>query len=170
MTVADPFLSKLNRTETDVLVIHCGDYRFQSAFHDFLTHLNLGTYDLIVIPGGPLSLTLGEHLSKYRTAVRPWLHFFVELHKLTRLILIQHQDCGFYKSMPAHLFASAGLRECQEQDLRRVREIIAAELPHLAVDLYYAGWDASDNVAFELIPSLPPRLSAAPLDPDASIV
>jgi hypothetical protein len=151
-----PLPAKLNRNETNVLVVHCGDYRFQAAFHDFLSRgLNLGTYDLMVIPGGPLSFTLDEHLPKYRWAARKWLHFFVEVHKLSRVILIQHQDCGFYKSMPASLFVSSDLRECQERDLRRVRDILSGELPHLAVDMYYAGWDASDSVVFEPISAAP---------------
>jgi len=149
--------SKLTRTPTDVLAIHCGDYRFQSAFHDFLTRrLNLVTYDLMVIPGGPLSLRLGEHFPDYSASAAKWTHFFVELHKLRRVILIQHQDCGFYKSMPADLFSSTDLRISQEHDLRRIREALAAELPHLAIDLYYASWDASDNVIFDPVPPIPP--------------
>jgi hypothetical protein len=56
--------SKLKRGDTEVLVVHCGDYRFQGAFYEFLNHaLNLNEkYDLMVIPGGPLSLTLFEYL------------------------------------------------------------------------------------------------------------
>ncbi|HTU33673.1 MAG TPA: hypothetical protein VMF66_07710 [Candidatus Acidoferrum sp.] len=140
--------SKLNRTEAGALVIHCGDYRFQSALHEFLNRtLNLASYDLMVIPGGPLGLTLADPFPKYQWASWKWLRFFVEQHKLTRLILIQHQDCGFYKSMAEHLnFSIESLRERQEQDLRRVRESVSRELPHLAVDLYYAGWNSSDNV------------------------
>lgn len=143
--------SKLNRTPAEVLVIHCGDYRFQVALHDFLNHtLNLASYDLMVIPGGPLALVLAEPFPKYRWASQQWLRFFVEQHNLTRLILIQHQDCGFYKSMAEHLnFPIERLRERQLQDLRHVRESMSGELPHVAVDLYYAAWDSSDNVIVE---------------------
>jgi hypothetical protein len=152
MIKTHPLRSKLNRSEADSLVIHCGDYRFQAAFHGFLnSSLNLAAYDLMVIPGGPLSLTLGDYLPKYRWAACKWMRFFVEQHKLNRLILIQHQDCGFYKSMPAYLYASRDLRECQEQDLRRVRDAVSVELPKLAVETYYAGWDASNNILFEPI-------------------
>lgn len=145
--------SKLNRTEADTLAIHCGDYRFQVALHQFLKDaLNLASYDLMVIPGGPLGLTFGEPFPKFGWASWRWVRFFVEQHKLTRLILIQHQDCGFYKSMAEHLnFAAEQLRERQEQDLRRVRETMSRELVHVAVDLYYAGWDSSDNVVIDAI-------------------
>jgi len=151
---ADSLSSKLNRTEANALVIHCGDYRFQAAFNEFLNRsLNLGTYDLLVIPGGPLTLMPLDPFPKYRWASWNWLRFFVEQHKLTRLILIQHQDCGFYKAMSGHLNAPLeSLRERQEEDLRRARDEIARELPHLAVDTYYAGWDSSDRVMIEPAP------------------
>lgn len=143
--------SKLNGNPADALVIHCGDFRFQVALHEFLNRtLNLPSYDLMVVPGGPLSLALADSFPKYQWASWQWLRFFVELHRLTRLILIQHQDCGFYKSMAEHLnFPIESLRDRQEQDLLRVRESMSRESPHLAVDLYYAGWDSSDNVIVE---------------------
>jgi hypothetical protein len=99
---AYPLTSKIKRTDTDVLAIHCGDYRFQSAFQEFLNRsLNLdGNYDLMVIPGGPLSLTLFEYLPKFNWASGKWVRFFADQHKIRRLILIQHQDCGFCITMP----------------------------------------------------------------------
>lgn len=145
--------SKLIRTEADTLAIHCGDYRFQSALYQFLNDtLNLASYDLMVVPGGPLGLTFGEPFPKFGWASWRWLRFFIEQHKLARLVLIQHQDCGFYKSMAEHLnFAAEQLRERQEQDLRRVRDTMSRELAHVAVDLYYAGWDSSDRIVIEPI-------------------
>jgi hypothetical protein len=146
--------SKLRRGDTDTLAIHCGDYRFQTAFQEFLNHaLELaGNYDLMVIPGGPLSLTLFEYLPKFQWAISKWLRFFVEQHKLCRLILIQHQDCAFYRSMPLHLHSSPDLRQRQEQDLRRVKESMRQDFPQLAVELYYAGWDDSDRILIDSVP------------------
>lgn len=147
--------SQVRRGETDTLVIHCGDYRFQSAFQEFLNgSLNLdGNYDLMVIPGGPLSLTLFEYLPKFQWASWRWLRFFVEQHKVRRLILIQHQDCAFYRTMPLHLHASPEPRQRQELDLRRVKDAMKKDLPQLAVELYYPGWDTADRVTIESIPA-----------------
>jgi hypothetical protein len=82
-----PLTSKIKRIDIDVLAIHCGDYRFQSAFQEFLNRtLSLdGNYDLMVIPGGPLSLTLVEYLPKFNWASWRWLRFFAEQHKIRRL-------------------------------------------------------------------------------------
>ena len=62
-----PVDSKLQSEAPSALVVHCGDHRFQAAFQEFLNrHLGLaGNYDLLVIPGGPQSLTLVEYLPKF---------------------------------------------------------------------------------------------------------
>jgi len=145
--------SKLRRGDTETLAIHCGDYRFQTAFQEFLNQaLELaGNYDLMVIPGGPLSLTLFEYLPKFQWAISKWLRFFVEQHKIRRLILIQHQDCAFYRSMPLHLHSSPDLRQRQEQDIRRVKESMRTEFPQLSVELYYAGWGDADRMSIDSV-------------------
>ncbi len=45
--------AKVNPSDTDVLVVHCSDHRFQAGLHEFLNHgLNLNeNYDLLAIPG-----------------------------------------------------------------------------------------------------------------------
>ena len=145
--------SPLHRTDTEILVVHCGDHRFQAALQDFLNHgLDLnGNYDLLVIPGGPQSLTLVEYLPKFSWASWRWFRFFVENHDIRRLILIQHQDCAWYKALPLHLHASAEPRERQEQDLRRLIDALKKDFAELRVEAYYAGWDASDRVTLEAI-------------------
>lgn len=138
-----------------MLVVHCGDYRFQGAFYEFLNrNLNLNeNYDLIVIPGGPQSLSLVEYLPKFSWSSWKWFRFFVEKHGIRRLILIQHQDCAWYQTMPAHLHASSDLRERQEQDLGRITNALKKDFPDLSVELYYAGWDAEDRITFDAIPA-----------------
>jgi hypothetical protein len=145
--------SKIRRGETETLAVHCGDYRFQTGFHEFLNRgLNLdGNYDLMVIPGGPLSLTLFGYLPKYSWASWKWFRFFVERHGIRRLILIQHQDCAWYQTMPLHLHASAELRQRQEQDLGRVKATLKKEFPGLSVELYYVGWDAAERITVDSI-------------------
>jgi hypothetical protein len=146
--------SKLKRGETDTMVVHCSDYRFQASFYEFLNNaLNLDeNYDLMVIPGGPLSLALFEYLPKFSWASWKWFRFLVERHGIRRLILIQHQDCAWYQTMPVHLHASPELRQRQEQDLGRVKTTLKKDFPNLTVELYYAGWDATDRITIDSFP------------------
>jgi hypothetical protein len=145
--------SKLNRPPTDTLAIHCGDYRFQQAFHEFLTAtLKLGdAYDLMVLPGGPLSLTHQLSHSEDTRSARKWSRFFVENHGIKRVVLIQHQDCGWYQSMSPKLRDPAALRSRQEQDLKLAAEVLKETFPDLRVDLYLAQWDADDRITIDSI-------------------
>jgi hypothetical protein len=67
------------------------------------------------------------------------------------MILIQHQDCGWYKELPFHLHSSSDPRARQEEDLRRARHALAKDFPELTVELYYAGWDADDRVSIDAV-------------------
>jgi hypothetical protein len=149
--------SKLHRQPIDTLAIHCGDYRFQQAFHEFLTAtLKLGeAYDLMVLPGGPLSLTHQLSHSEDTHSARKWTRFFIDNHNIKRVILIQHQDCGWYKSMSSKLHDPANLRQRQEQDLTRAAEVLKETFPNLnlRVELYVASWDADDHITIDSIPS-----------------
>lgn len=143
--------SKINRADAEVLVVHCSDHRFQAGMREFLNEgLKLGeNYDLLALPGGPQCLTLVEYLPKFAWASGRWFRFLVENHELNRLVLLAHQDCGWYKSLPLHLHSSAEPRQRQEEDLRRAHRSLMREFPHLQVELYYAGWDANDQVTVE---------------------
>jgi hypothetical protein len=145
--------STLPSVDPEVLVIHCSDYRFQAAFNEFLNlKLNLnGNYDLLVLPGGPQCLTLVEYLPKFSWAGWKWFRFLVEAHDLKRLILIQHQDCRWYKELPNHLHTSSEPRLRQEEDLRRARAALTRERPELSVELYYAGWDVNEHITVDTV-------------------
>jgi hypothetical protein len=143
--------SKIPKTQADTLVIHCSDYRIQAGIQEFLDdalRMN-GNYDKLIIPGGPQSLTLFEYLPKFSWAGWKWFRYLVEMHGLKRLILIAHQDCAWYSTMPFHLRASSNLRQKQEEDLRRAQRALVKDFPHLGVGLYFAGWDADERMTIE---------------------
>ncbi|HEV2351730.1 MAG TPA: hypothetical protein VG028_18010 [Terriglobia bacterium] len=145
--------STVNRADAEVLVVHCSDHRFQAGIREFLDRgLNLGeNYDLLIIPGGPQCLTLVEYLPKFSWVGGRWFRYLVENHELKRLILIAHQDCGWYKSLPLHLHSSNIARDRQDEDLRRAYRSLMKDFSELHIELYYAGWDDGDHVMVESI-------------------
>jgi hypothetical protein len=145
--------STLHDSNTEVLVIHCSDHRFQAGFYEFLNRcLNLEeNYDLLVLPGGPQCLALVEYLPKFSWAGWRWFRFLVDSHDLKRLILLQHQDCMWYKELPLHLHSSPEPRERQEQDLRRARAALAKERPELGIELYYASFDLNQRITVDTV-------------------
>jgi len=145
--------AKLHTERADALVVHCSDHRFQAGLQEFLNNglkLN-GNYDVLAIPGGPQCLTLVEYLPKFSWASGKWFRYLIENHELGRLILMAHQDCGWYRQLPFHLFGSSDPRQRQEEDLRRARRTLAAQFPEVQVELYYVAWDASERVTIEAV-------------------
>jgi len=150
-----PLTSKLTRERASALILQCSDHRFQAGFHEFLNlKLDLNhNYALLSLPGGPQSLTLVEYLPKFAWAGWKWFRFLVERVEVKRMILMAHQDCLWYKELPFHLRGAANLKARQLEDLRRARQLLEKEFPHLSVELFYVGCEAGDRIAVESIPS-----------------
>lgn len=145
--------SPIEHAETEALVIHCSDYRFQAGLREFLDEaLDLrANYDALVVPGGPQCLVELEALPKFAWASRKWSRALIDLHGLKRLVLISHQDCGWYKWLAQWEPAAANVRQKQEADLRAAKQAAIRMDPELSVDLFYAGWDPSEAVVVESV-------------------
>jgi hypothetical protein len=145
--------SILREPQTKVLAIHCSDYRFIDGYHEFLSDtLGLdGNYDLIAVPGGPQSLTALEYLPKFSWASMKWFRFLIEAHSVKRLILFQHHDCAWYRTIPLHLHSSPEPRLRQEEDLGRVAAILRKNFPQLSIEGYYVGLDSDKHVTVERV-------------------
>ena len=69
------------------LVVHCMDYRLQKYLNDWLEkNIGTGNYDRAVIAGGVLDVYY----------VLNHVELAAPLHKIRRVILINHEDCGAY--------------------------------------------------------------------------
>ena len=142
-------LPESNR-ETDVVVVHCSDPRYQPHFQDFLRKgLGLERYALIAVPGGPQFLTLSDYLPKFSWVGWRWAKFIMDLTKPERVILIAPDDCRWYLDMRfwAH---GQGLRDRQAADLQQVRAELAQRFRESRVELYYARLEKG-TAAFELL-------------------
>jgi hypothetical protein len=145
--------ARVQRTETEVLAIHCSDYRFQAGIREFLDE-GLGlraNYDTLVVPGGPQCLVDLAALPKFAWTGRKWSRILVRLHALKRLVLIAHQDCGWYKWLAQWEPTRVPVRHQQEEDLRAAKRTACEFASGLAVDLFYAGWDGDDAVVVETV-------------------
>ena len=132
---------------TDALVVHCSDHRFQAHFDDFLrSGLHLATFDRLVIPGGPQFLL--APLPKFEWAGRRWLNFLVKHHGIRQLILLAHEDCGWYKDLSVGSITIPLLKEHQITDLRKMPAILRELAPSVSVRLFYARPSRNNRVEF----------------------
>lgn len=132
------------------LVIMCSDWRFREPSQQFLKeHLGLIGYDLIAVPGA-MHFLVSMLLPKFMWVGRRWLKFFFDHHHTTRLIVLSHGDCGWYKFLYAVEQFTPALRVAQEVDGKRARnEVHGLEkdivFEHYVIDS--AGDDVTAHVA-----------------------
>lgn len=121
---------------TDAIVVHCIDFRFQKFVSDWLDK-NLGDlhYDRVALAGGIFDLyTILKQVS-----------ISDRLHKIKKVILLNHEDCGAY--------GVEGTHERHVSDLMAAENVIEKLYPHLDVETYYIHLDGT----FEQLSATAPR-------------
>ena len=136
------------RERAQALVIHCSDPRYQTPFQDFLHRgLNLHSYGLIAVPGGPHFLTLVDYLPKFSWAGWRWMKFLMGIARPERAILIAHDDCRWY--LDGGFWQHTGdVRRKQISDLAAVRAGLQERFGNLPVESYFARIEGG-QVGFE---------------------
>jgi carbonic anhydrase len=79
------------------MVLSCIDPRFQPIIYNYLNKKKLsGKYSLFAIAGSGVGVTASKFKKWHRTF---WenLDTTIKLHKIKKLIVINHQDCGAAK-------------------------------------------------------------------------
>ena len=108
----------------EALILHCMDYRLQKYLNDWLErNVGSGNYDRVAIAGG--ALDIDPVLKHVELAVR--------LHKIKRVILVNHEDCGAY--------GEAGTLERHKADLLEAEHKIQALFAGLMVEKYFLRLD-----------------------------
>lgn len=149
-------LYPLNEGESDGLVIHCSDPRFQDAFHGFIRQeLKLERPAVIVLPGSTASFAVQGFLPKPWHTLKNQIELMAEHNKFPRVIIINHDDCKGYAHAAKWLRGLANIDIAQRQHLKLLAEFVRKTyLPGAKFELYQArivsGQD-SKRVKFEKV-------------------
>lgn len=137
-----PYISALpfEHERIGAAAVYCSDGRYGEQMDEFLHHcLELPHYDRVAIPGGAACLAGHLLAMRERGALDRQLKFLIEGHGLTRVVLIAHQDCGFYKAnVHPHKLRNVALEELQAADLATVAALLRDYNRSLEVDAYFA--------------------------------
>jgi hypothetical protein len=141
------------------VVVHCSDPRFQPAFRQFIAdelHLKDGEYVPMIIRGGAGGFMHPERLPKDFTFLTQRVASLKErFGSIRRIVLINHQDCGFYHALTSRVVGARQPSEQMVHDLGRAGGIFARLLSHLglAVEVYYAKFadPAQTQITFEKV-------------------
>ncbi len=126
--------------------VYCSDGRFGEQMDEFLHKgLRLPRYDRVAVPGG--AACLAGHTCAYhqKHALDRQLDFLIREHGLSRIVLIAHEGCAFYRDL------WLGLRTMEEQqacDLEKAATQILASNPKVEIEMYFAR-KVSGLVTFE---------------------
>ena len=137
-----PFVSHV-----EALCLYCSDGRFVQQTDEFVEKcLGEHAHDRLVVPGGPASLAGDMSVWREADFVGENLRFLQRAHDLKRVVLIAHDDCGFYQKK---LGVSAdGLERRQLDDLRKAGANIRGLAPSVEIVAFLAR-RSGDRVRFE---------------------
>lgn len=141
-------LYPLREGDSDALVIHCSDPRFQDAFHGFTRRgLGLEQPAVIVLPGSTASFGVQAFLPKRWHALRNQIELMTEHNDFPRVIIINHDDCRGYTDVAKFIGGLMNVSVSQRKHLQGMAEYILKEyLPNAQIELYQAKIVRDGNV------------------------
>ena len=116
------------------MVLSCIDPRFQTPVYNFLKKKNLsGKYSSFTIAGAAVGVT---HIKfkKWHGAFLDNLSASIKLHGITRLIVVNHEDCGAIK-------IAEGKTKFKEEQIHKLsfhklKKIVMKKFPKLKLEFH----------------------------------
>lgn len=109
---------------TDAIVVHCIDFRFQKYLDLWLlARFGHDNYDRVSLAGGVFDFD----------AILKQVEISNRLHKIKKVVLINHEDCGAY--------GADGNYQRHKKDLEEAERKVEAVFPDLDVETYYLHLD-----------------------------
>ena len=123
--------------ETEALLLSCMDYRLTDQTTRYMDKRGLkNKYDHIILAGAALG-ALTEKFPAWNQTF--WDHVGVasDLHKIRKIIVLDHRDCGAYKVLLGEDFAKDPAKETaiHARHLKRLGKMIQEKYPPLGVEL-----------------------------------
>ena len=116
------------------MVLSCIDPRFQTKVYNYLKNKKLiGKYSSFTIAGAGIGVTHNKFKKWHKTF---WdnLDVSIKLHKISRLIVINHEDCGAAKiANNKKKFNSLIERKIHNESFKNIKKIIIKRYPYLKV-------------------------------------
>jgi carbonic anhydrase len=141
--------SKRQGFDTEAVVVHCSDHRFQEGFREFLSEgLGLRSYALLAIPGGAHFGSMAELQPKFAKVGLQSAKFLINRSGARRIIVIGHDDCLFFKDQLQFFFTEEELNRKQISSLKKAGVVLREWLPRATTELYFADSDSAGNLQF----------------------
>ena len=118
------------------MVLSCIDPRFQPIVYNYLKKKKLmGNYSAFTIAGSAVGVTANRFKKWHKVF---WENFdtSVKLHKIKKLIVINHRDCGAAKIINGKKeFSSINESKVHKASFQKLKKIFKKKYPRLKLEL-----------------------------------
>ncbi len=118
----------------EAMVLSCIDPRFQPKVYKYLKVKKLtGKYSSFTIAGAAIGVT-AKKFKKWHSTFFDNLSTSIKLHKINKLIVINHQDCGAAKIINGNKkFNLLIEKKIHKDSFRKIKKVINKKFPNLKI-------------------------------------
>ncbi len=122
------------------MVLSCIDPRFQSIVYNYLKKRKLnGKYSSFTIAGSAIGVTAPK-FRKWHKAFWDNLDTSIKLHKIKKLIVINHLDCGAAKIINGKkILDKSNETKIHENSFNKIKNKFKNKYPNLKIEIILAG-------------------------------
>ena len=119
----------------EAMVLSCIDPRFQSKVYKYLKSKKLtGKYSSFTIAGAAIGVT-NQKFKKWHSTFWENLKTSIKLHQISKLIVINHKDCGAAKIVNGKKKFSSSIEDkIHKQSFEKLRKTLRKKHPNLKVN------------------------------------
>ena len=119
----------------EAMVLSCMDPRFQPIVFNYLKKKKLtGKYSSFTIAGAAIGVT-SKKFKKWQSTFLDNLSTSIKLHNISKLIIINHEDCGAAKIVNGKKeFNSTLEKKIHKVSFKKIKLIIDRKFPELKIN------------------------------------
>ena len=125
------------------MALTCMDPRFQPLVYEYLKKRKLnGKYSSFTIAGGAIGVT-HKKFKRWHSAFIENLAASIKIHKINKLIVINHKDCGAAKIANGNKeFSLVNEKKIHIESFSKIKKQIKKRFPKLKVELNLISLDS----------------------------
>jgi carbonic anhydrase len=121
------------KNKFEAMVLSCMDPRFQSSVNKFLKEKKLtNKYSAFIIAGAAVGVTHYK-FKKWHGTFLDNLSASIKLHKINRLIVVNHEDCGAIKIAEKNVFDELKIHQ---KSFKKLKTVLGKKFPKLKLEFY----------------------------------
>ena len=119
----------------EAMVLSCMDPRFQTKVYKYLKKKKLtGKYSSFTIAGAAIGVT-AKKFKKWQSTFLDNLSTSIKLHKINKLIVINHRDCGAAKIVNGEKkFNSTIENKIHKDSFKKLKKVLNKKFPLLKIN------------------------------------